>query len=203
MKAIAWVCGAMLFVLGLLAIVSLSIYNTIQRRDEAVGAKWAVTLSVYQKRADLVPNLVATVERYASHEQNVLTETAKARAAAGQTKIALPENATDEQLAKFAEAQRELSASIARLLAVAESYPNLKADQLFIRLQQDLKEVEGQATVARNSYIREVRDYNFTVRSWQAKLAALLIGAHNPKPQLQFENPQDLQRSPRVTFSPK
>lgn len=183
----------------LLAVVLLSGcgYNTIQKQDEEVNSAHAQILSVYQKRFDLVPNLVQVVKGYAEHEKAIFIEVAEARASVG--KVELPKDATPEQAQLFMDSQKHFSSALSRLLVVAENYPQLKADAGFRDLQRQLEEIESQATAARNKYIRSISTFNFTVRAFPVNLTAKLFG-YSPKPQLQFENEQDIKRSPQVKF---
>src|SRR5512146_2948767 len=156
---------------GLLAtVVALSLagcgYNDLQRQDEGIKAAWSEVLNQYQRRADLVPNLVATVKGYAAHEERVLTEVTNARASVGSIK-ATPELINDpEAFTKFTAAQSQLQSALSRLLVVAENYPQLKSDQNCRGLQAQLEGTENRIAVARNRYIRAVQAYNTTVRSF-------------------------------------
>ncbi len=172
-------------------------YNTLQRRDEKVKQAWANTLTAYQKRNDLVPNLAATVKGYASHEEKVFTDVAEARASVG--KAAPPENATPEQLQQFVERQGQLSSALSRLLVVVENYPQLKADKGFLDLQKQLVKIENQIAANRNRYTREVRDYNTVVRSFPTNLTAKIFGI-SVKPQLEVEDEKAIRKAPTVKF---
>lgn len=189
-----------MFFLAIFAITSFSGcgYNSIQKNDEAVNAAHAQVLSVYKKRADLIPNLVETVKGYASHEKEVFAEVTTARAKA--TQITLPSNATPEQAQAFLESQKGLQSSLSRLIAIAENYPQLKADQGFRDLQRQLDEVETQATAVRNKYIRSIQAYNSTVRRFPTNITAAIFG-YERKPQLQFEDEAEIKKSPKVTFN--
>jgi LemA protein len=150
-------------------------YNDLQRQDEGVKAAWSEVLNQYQRRADLVPNLVNTVKGYAAHEQQVLTEVTNARANVAGIR-ATPELVNDpEEFARFIQAQNQLQGALSRLLAVAENYPNLKADALFRDLQAQLEGTENRIAVARNRYIRAVQTYNTTVRSFPTNLTAMVF----------------------------
>ncbi|MDQ6620297.1 MAG: LemA family protein [Pseudomonadota bacterium] len=150
-------------------------YNDLQRQDETIKASWSEVLNQYQRRADLVPNLVNTVKGYASHEQQVLTEVTNARANVSAIR-ATPELVNDpEAFNKFIQAQSQLQGALSRLLAVAENYPNLKADALFRDLQSQLEGTENRIAVARNRYIKSVQDYNTTVRSFPTNLTAMIF----------------------------
>jgi LemA protein len=174
-------------------------YNTLQTQDEAIKAGWSEVLNQYQRRADLVPNLVNTVKGYAAHEAKVLTEVTAARARVGQI-AASPELINDPAaLEKFQAAQGELSGALSRLLVVSENYPQLKADAGFRDLQAQLEGTENRITVARNRYIKTVQEYNVTVRSFPSNLTAMLFG-HHTKPNFTVENEKALAKPPTVDF---
>ena len=174
-------------------------YNTLQSQDEAIKAGWSEVLNQYQRRADLVPNLVNTVKGYAAHEAKVLTEVTAARARVGQI-AATPELANDPAaLEKFQAAQGELSSALSRLLVVSENYPQLKADAGFRDLQAQLEGTENRITVARNRYIKAVQDYNVTVRSFPSNLTAMAFG-HKTKANFTVENEKAIAAPPKVDF---
>ena len=171
-------------------------YNSIQQKDEAVNAAWSQVLNVYKRRADLVPNLVATVKGYASHEERVFTEVTNARAKVGSINI----NADDPaSLAQFQQAQGELQSAIGRLLVVSENYPQLKADQNFLQLQAQLEGTENRITVERQRYIQTVQDYNTYIRQFPVNLTAMMFG-YKPKPNFTVENEAQIQQPPTVDF---
>lgn len=171
-------------------------YNTIQQKDEAVKAAWSQVLNVYKRRADLVPNLVATVKGYASHEQQVLTQVTEARSKVGSINV----NADDPaSLAKFQQAQGELQSAIGRLLVVSENYPQLKADQNFLQLQAQLEGTENRITVERQRYIGTVQDYNTYIRQFPTNLTAMMFG-YKPKPNFSVDNEAQIQEAPKVEF---
>jgi LemA protein len=175
-------------------------YNTLQTTDEQIKAGWAEVLNQYQRRADLVPNLVNVVKGYAAHEKEVLEQVTNARAKVGSIQVT-PELVNDEQaLAKFQAAQGELSSALSRLLAVAENYPQLKADGLFRDLQAQLEGTENRITVARNRYIQAVQAYNVTVRQFPSNLTAMLFG-YKVKPSFTVENEKEIAKPPTVDFS--
>lgn len=175
-------------------------YNTFQTADEQVKAGWAEVLNQYQRRADLVPNLVNTVKAYAAHERQVLTEVTNARARVGSIQ-ATPALINDEAtFAKFMAAQSEMTSALARLLAVAENYPNLKADASFRDLQAQLEGTENRITVARNRYIQAVQNYNVAVRKFPTNLTAMAFG-YETKPSFTVENERAIARPPTVDFS--
>jgi LemA protein len=162
-------------------------YNTIQTTDESVTASWSEVLNQYQRRADLVPNLVNVVKGYAAHEKEVLEAVTVARSRVGSIQ-ATPELVNDEQaFAKFQAAQGELTSALSRLLVVSENYPQLKADASFRDLQAQLEGTENRVTVARNRYIAAVKEYNVTVRTFPNNLTAMLFG-YKTKPSFSVEN---------------
>lgn len=175
-------------------------YNTIQTTDEGVVASWGEVLNQYQRRADLVPNLVNVVKGYASHEKEVLEAVTVARSRVGSIQ-ATPELVNDEQaFAKFQAAQGELTSALSRLLVVSENYPQLKADASFRDLQAQLEGTENRVTVARNRYIAAVKEYNVTVRTFPNNLTAMLFG-YKTKPSFTVENEKAISTAPKVDFS--
>jgi len=174
-------------------------YNTLQQTDEQIKASWAEVLNQYQRRADLVPNLVNVVKGYAAHEKEVLTRVTEARARVGAIQ-ATPELLANEQaFAKFIAAQGEMSSALARLLVVAENYPQLKADAGFRDLQAQIEGTENRIAVARNRYIKAVQEYNVTVRQFPSNLTARLFG-FTVKPTFTVENEKQLAKPPKVEF---
>ncbi len=175
-------------------------YNTIQSQDEAVKAAWAEVLNQYQRRADLIPNLVNTVKAYAAHEKEVLTEVTNARARVGAIQ-ATPELINDEAaFKKFTAAQQQMHSALSRLLLVAEKYPNLKADGVFRDLQAQLEGTENRIAVARNRFIKAVQEYNSTVRKFPNNLTAMLFD-YQIKPSFTVENEQAISKPPVVDFN--
>jgi LemA protein len=175
-------------------------YNALQSKDEQVKSAWSEVLNQYQRRADLIPNLVNTVKGYAAQEQTVLLGVTEARAKAGSIQ-ASPDMINDPQaLAKFQAAQGELSGALSRLLVVSERYPELKSDQNFRDLQAQLEGTENRIAVARNRYIQAVQDYNLTVRSFPGNLTASIFG-YKPKPNFTVENEAVISKPPAVDFS--
>ena len=171
-------------------------YNQIQQKDEAVKAAWSQVLNVYQRRADLIPNLVATVKGYAAHEAQVLTAVTEARAKVSQINV----NADDAaSLAQYQAAQGELSQALGRLLMVTENYPNLKADASFLNLQTQLEGTENRVANERRRYIERVQDYNTYIRSFPQNLMAMVFG-YKPKPNFTVENEAQIQQAPNVDF---
>jgi LemA protein len=174
-------------------------FNTFQSQDEQIKADWAEVLNQYQRRSDLVPNLVNVVKGYAIHEKEVLEAVTASRAKVGSIQ-ATPELVNDEQaFAKFQAAQGELTSALSRLMVVAENYPNLKADALFRDLQAQLEGTENRITVARNRYIAAVKDYNITVRSFPSNLTAMMF-SYKTKPSFTVENEKAISTAPKVDF---
>lgn len=174
-------------------------YNTLQVKDEQVKASWSEVVNQYQRRADLVPNLVNTVKAYAAHERDVLTRVTEARSRVGSVQ-ATPEVLENPQaFARFQAAQGELGSALSRLLVVSENYPQLKADASFRDLQAQLEGTENRITVARNRYIQAVQDYNVTVRSFPTNLTAKLFG-QEVKPNFTVDNEREISTAPRVDF---
>ena len=191
----SWVALAMVLMLSL----SGCGYNTLQSNDEKIKASWAEVVNQYQRRADLIPNLVNTVKGYAAHEKEVLTQVTQARAAATSMQVT-PEVLNDPAaFAKFQAAQGALSGALSRLLAVSENYPNLKADANFRDLQAQLEGTENRITVARNRYITSVQQFNVTVRSFPSNLTAMAMG-YKAKPNFTVENEKEISSPPKVDF---
>ena len=177
-------------------------YNQFQSLDEEAKASWSEVLNQYQRRADLVPNLVETVKGYAEHEKEVLTDVANARSKVGSMQVT-PELLNDpEAFAKFQAAQGQLTGALSRLMAVAENYPNLKADQGFRDLQAQLEGTENRVTVARNRYIETIKDYNIAVRTFPNNLTAMMFG-YKAKPSFTVENEKEISSAPKVEFGDK
>jgi LemA protein len=191
-------------ILGLLMVFSTLLlggcgYNTLQSTDEQIKAAWAEVVNQYQRRADLVPNLVETVKAFASQEQQVLLGVTSARAKVGSVQ-ATPELINDPQaFARFQQAQGELSSALSRLLVVAENYPQLKSDANFRDLQAQLEGTENRIAVARNRYIKAVQQYNVVVRQFPSNLTAMLF-SFKEKPQFTVENEKEISKAPKVDF---
>lgn len=174
-------------------------YNTLQSNDEQIKASWSEVVNQYQRRADLVPNLVNTVKGYAAQEKTVLLGVTNARAKVGSIQ-ATPELINNpEAFAKFQAAQGELSGALSRLLVVSENYPQLKSDANFRDLQAQLEGTENRITVARNRYIKSVQEFNVTVRSFPSNLTAMAFG-YKAKPNFTVENEKEISRPPKVDF---
>jgi LemA protein len=175
-------------------------YNRFQTQDEQVAGAWSEVLNQYQRRADLIPSLVATVKGFAEQEQTVLIGVTEARAKVGSIR-ATPELVNDPQaFQKFQAAQGELTGALSRLMVVAEMYPDLKSNQNFRDLQAQLEGTENRITVARNRYIQSVQDYNITVRSFPNNLTAMIFG-YKPKANFSVENEAEISKPPKVDFS--
>jgi len=174
-------------------------YNQFQSKDEATKAAWGEVVNQYQRRADLIPNLVNTVKGYASHERETLEAVTRARAAATSFQIT-PEVLNDpEAFKKFQAVQGELSGALSRLMVVSEKYPDLKANTNFRDLQSQLEGTENRITVARQRYIASVQDYNVTVRSFPTNLTAMAFG-YKAKPSFTVENEKAISTAPTVNF---
>ncbi len=188
-----------LLMASVVALLSGCGYNRIQGQDETVKAAWSDVISQYQRRADLVPNLVATVKGYAEQEKSVLLGVTEARAKVG-TIQATPELVNDEAaFKKFQAAQGELSSALKSLIAVSENYPQLKSDQNFRDLQAQLEGTENRIAVARTRYIDAVREYNVTIRSFPSNLTAMIF-KYQTKPNFTVENEAAIAKPPTVDF---
>jgi LemA protein len=174
-------------------------YNQFQAKDEATKAAWAEVVNQYQRRADLIPNLVNTVKGYATHEKDTLEAVTRARAAATSFQITPEVLNNPEAFQKFQQVQGELSSALSRLMAVSENYPQLKADAGFRDLQSQLEGTENRITVARQRYIAAVQDYNITVRSFPTNLTAMMFG-YQAKPSFTVENEKAISTAPTVNF---
>jgi LemA protein len=175
-------------------------YNTLQSNDEQIKASWSEVVNQYQRRADLVPNLVNTVKGFAAQEQKVLLGVTEARAKVG-TIQATPELVNDQAaFKKFQAAQGDLSQALSRLLVVTENYPQLKSDANFRDLQAQLEGTENRIAVARNRYITAVQGYNVTVRSFPSNLTAMAFG-YKPKANFAVENEEAIAKPPNVDFA--
>ena len=187
-------------VLVILGIVIISGMNTIPTMDEDVKAKWSQVENQYQRRADLIPNIVKTVKGYATHEKSTLTDVMNARANATKVTVSA-DNLTDvEAMKKFEAAQGALSSTLGRLMAVQENYPNLKADTQFIALQSQLEGTENRISVARKDYIDAVQQFNTRVRTFPGFIWASIYGA---KPKASFTASEGSDKAPEVNFDSK
>lgn len=187
----------------LAALVTLSLtgcgYNTLQSNDEQIKASWSEVVNQYQRRADLVPNLVNTVKGFAAQEKEVLLGVTNARAKVGSIQATPELINSPEAFAKFQAAQGELSGALSRLLVVSENYPQLKSDANFRDLQAQLEGTENRIAVARNRYIKSVQEFNVTVRSFPSNLTAMAFG-YKAKPNFAVENEKEISKPPKVDF---
>src|SRR5574343_1476955 len=188
---------------GLMLLATLTLtgcgYNQIQSQDEQITSSWAEVLNQYQRRADLIPNLVSTVKGEAKFEQDTLTKVVDARAKATSIQ-ATPELVNNpEAFQKFQQAQGQLTSALSRLLVVSENYPSLRANQGFRDLQAQLEGTENRITVARNRYIQAVQTYNVTVRQFPSNLTAMVFG-YKEKANFTVENEKEIAKPPSVNF---
>jgi LemA protein len=192
---------AILSIPCLLIIFAIFSFNNIQTSDEQVKASWSEVVNQYQRRADLIPNLVNTVKGYATHEKEVFTRVTQARASVGSIQVT-PEMLNDPtMLAKFQAAQSELSSALSRLLVVSENYPQLKADANFRDLQAQLEGTENRITVARNRYIQSVQAFNLKIRTFPSNIIAKAFN-YSIKPNFTVENEAQIAKPPTVDFAP-
>jgi LemA protein len=173
--------------------------NSVPTAEEQVNAKWGDLQADYQRRADLIPNLVATVQGYAKQEKDVLTAVVEARAKATQTKIDVSQLTDPDKLKQFQDAQNQLSGALGRLLAISENYPDLKSNQNFLALQSQLEGTENRITVARNKFIAAVQQYNTKVRSVPSNFTAMIFG-YKTKPSFTVANEAQISVPPPVSF---
>jgi LemA protein len=174
-------------------------YNAIPTLEEQADAKWADVQNNYQRRADLIPNLVATVQGYAKQEKDVLTSVVEARAKATQVRIDASDLTDPEKLKQFQDAQNQLSGALGRLLAISENYPDLKSNQNFLALQSQLEGTENRIAVARRDYIEAVRAYNTELKTFPGVLWAATFFRNN-KPMAEFTANENAQTPPQVKF---
>ncbi|HYL00454.1 MAG TPA: LemA family protein [Steroidobacteraceae bacterium] len=174
-------------------------YNTLQQQDESVKAAWSEVVNQYQRRADLIPNLVEVVKGYAAQEQKVLIGVTEARARANSIQVTPQVLNNPELFQKYQAAQGELTQALSHLMALTENYPQLKSDQRFADLQSQLEGTENRITVARNRYIQAVQQYNVTVRSFPVNLTAKMFD-FQVKPNFTVANEQQIATAPKVSF---
>jgi LemA protein len=190
---------------AILALVMLALslsgcgYNTIPTLEEQAKARWADVQNQYQRRADLIPNLVATVQGYAKQEKDVLTSVIEARAKATSVRVDASQLTDPEKVKQFQDAQNQLSGALGRLLAVSEAYPDLKSNQNFLALQSQLEGTENRIAVARRDYIEAVRQYNLSLRTFPTMIWAKTVFAGN-KPMAEFTATDAAQTPPQVKF---
>ena len=183
-------------VVVLCSMTSCSTYNNMVTMDEAVKSAWSNVETQYQRRADLIPNLVSTVKGYASHEQNTLQAVVDARSKATSVSVSLDE-LTPENIAQFQQAQSAVTSALGRLIAVAENYPDLKANQNFLELQAQLEGTENRITVARKAFNDATQQYNVQVRRFPANLIAMLFGVNE---KTYYEADESAATAPKVEF---
>ena len=193
-KNLGWIIPVGIIVI--LVIWAISGYNGMVKMDEQVQNKWANVEAQYQRRADLIPNLVSTVKGYAKHEQQTLEDVVKARSEATQVKVDA-ENLTPEKLAAFQKAQSGVSSALGRLLAVAENYPDLKANQNFLELQSQLEGTENRITVARKDFNDAAKSYNQSIRQFPKNILAGMFGFEKKS---YFEAEAGSEKAPKVEF---
>jgi LemA protein len=197
--------GVLLRLRALLVLVALGVsvsgcgYNTIPTLEEQAKAKWSDVQNQYQRRADLIPNLVATVQGYAKQEKEVLTSVVEARAKATSVRVDASQLSDPEKLKQFQEAQAQLSGALGRLLAISENYPELKSNQNFLALQSQLEGTENRIAVARRDYIEAVRAYNTSLRTFPTLIWAATLFRTN-KPMAEFAATEAAQAPPQVKF---
>ncbi len=191
--------GAVMTILAIGLTLSACGYNTIPTLEEQAKARWADVQNQYQRRADLIPNLVATVQGYAAQEKNVLTAVIEARAKATQVKIDVSQLTDPEKLKAFQDAQNQLSGALGRLLAISENYPDLKSNANFLALQSQLEGTENRIAVARRDYIEAVRAYNTALRTFPTVLWAKTAFSGN-KPMAEFTATEGAEKPPQVKF---
>lgn len=194
MKKVIWIVVVVLVVLFISG--SCSAYNRMVTAEETVNTTWADVEAQYQRRSDLIPNLVNTVKGYAAHEQSTFTEVVEARAQAMSFKLDAAD-LTPEKLAEFQQAQQKVGSALGRLIAVAEQYPDLKANQNFLELQAQLEGTENRITVARGRYTEAVQDYNTSIKKFPTVIYAGWFG-FDAKPQFKAE--QGAEKAPNVEF---
>jgi len=177
-------------------------YNDFQRLDEQTKSAWSEVVNQYQRRADLIPNIVATVKGEANFEQETLTKVVEARAKATSMQVSPETLNNPDAFAKFQQAQGELSSALSRLMVVVEKYPDLKANAAFRDLRVQLEGTENRITVARNRYIQAVQEYNVLARSFPTNLTGMVFG-YKPKPSFTVQNEAQISTPPQVDFGTK
>lgn len=174
-------------------------YNSLQDNDEKIKASWSEVLNQYQRRADLVPNLVKTVKAFAAHEKEVFESVTKARSEVGKINVSIDDLNNTELLAKFQAAQTAMSSALSKLIAVAENYPQLTSSPLYQDLQAQLEGTENRISVARNRYIKAIQEYNGVVRRFPTNLTAMIFG-FQVKPNFSVLNEEAISQAPDISF---
>lgn len=184
----------------IIGVIFFNTYNSIQSNDEKVSASWSEVINQYQRRVDLIPNLVNTVKGYAQHEKDVLAQVAEARAKVGTIQVNIDQLTDPAVIAKFQQAQQQLSSALSRLIAVSENYPELKANSLYQDLMVQLEGTENRITVARGRYIESIQVYNAYIRRLPGKFVA---DYYDLKPKVQFtvDNEKQISTAPAVNFN--
>ncbi len=195
MRVLAWT-----WLMSLTVLLSGCGYNSMQAADEQVKAAWSEVLNQYQRRADLVPQLVKVADAYMTHERDVLTQVTEARSKVGSVQITADQLEDPAALQRFQQAQAALSSSLSRLIAVSENYPQLKADGVFRDLQVQLEGTENRIAVARGRYVQSVQAYNVLVRQFPGVITAKIFG-YSPKANFGVENEAAISKPPEVKFS--
>ncbi|ANY14502.1 LemA family protein [Bordetella pseudohinzii] len=195
MRVLAWT-----WLMSLTVLLSGCGYNSMQAADEQVKAAWSEVLNQYQRRADLVPQLVKVADAYMTHERDVLTQVTEARSKVGSVQITAEQLEDPAALQRFQQAQAALSSSLSRLIAVSENYPQLKADGVFRDLQVQLEGTENRIAVARGRYVQSVQAYNVLVRQFPEVITAKIFG-YSPKANFGVENEAAISKPPEVKFS--
>lgn len=175
-------------------------YNSIQVADEEVNASWSEVLNQYQRRADLVPQLVKAADAYMTHEREVLTQVTEARSKVGSVQISADQLDDPEALARFQQAQGQLTSALSRLIAVSENYPQLKADGVFRDLMTQMEGTENRISVARGRYVKSVQAYNVLVRQFPVVITAKVLG-YSPKANFSVADEAAVSRPPEIRFS--
>lgn len=193
-----WAFGIIFFCF-ILGSMTVGIFNGIQTKDEQTNGTWAEVVNQYQRRVDLIPNLVQVVQKYAAHEKDTFVGVAEARSKASSIQMTPEVLNNPAAFKKFQDAQGEIGSFLGRLMSVQEKYPELKADRQFIELQAQLEGTENRITVARNKYIKAVQEYNLTVRQFPGNIFAGIFG-YSLKPQFTVENEKQISTAPKVEF---
>ncbi|WP_172201043.1 LemA family protein [Campylobacter sp. RM16188] len=193
------VLAGLLVVVAIFGGIFLKYYNQVPTLDETTKEKWSQVQNQYKRRADLIPNLVSTVQGYAAHEKSVFAEVTEARSKVSQITINANDASDPAKIREFMEAQRHLGGALSRLMAVSENYPQLKADQNFLALQSQLEGTENRISVARKDYIASVKEYNLALRTFPGKFVAQIF---HPEAKLKdtFEASESEQNAPEVSF---
>ncbi len=189
-----------LAILTLVVLLGVGVYNKLVNGDENVTAAWSEVVNQYQRRADLIPNLVSTVKGFAAHEKDVLNSVVEARAKATSVQVSADALKDPAVFEKFTQAQDQLSGALSRLLVTVERYPQLKSDQHFLDLQRQLEGTENRVTVARKRYVAAVKDYNLVVRKFPGNIISGLMG-FTTKPNFSVANEKEISTPPKVDFN--